>query len=141
LGFRRALEAAGLPLSDDLYVHGDYSHSSGIVGLQKLFAGTSPPTAILCANDVIAFGALDAARRLGVSVPDDLWIVGFDGIDMAGWDAFSLTTVRQPIQEMAARGIECLIERIEGRAPSRFRNERLPVELIVRGSTANHPPT
>ena len=61
---------------------------------------------------MIAFGALDAARRVGVRVPDELSIVGFDDIDMAGWEGFNLTTIRQPLAEMGRAAASLLLERI-----------------------------
>ena len=67
---------------------------------------------MFAANDVIAFGALDAARRVGIKVPSELSIVGFDDIDMAGWEGFSLTTVRQPLAEMGRATAKLVIERI-----------------------------
>ena len=73
-----------------------------------LLAGEPRPTAIFAANDLIAFGALDAARRVGVRVPDELSIVGFDDIDMAGWEGFKLTTVRQPLAEMGRAAVSLL---------------------------------
>ena len=76
---------------------------------------------MFAANDVIAFGALDAARRVGVRVPAELSIVGFDDIDMAGWEGFNLTTVRQPLAEMGRAAAKLLLERIAlgRRAPAR----------------------
>ena len=72
---------------------------------------------------MIAFGALDAARRVGVRVPAELSIVGFDDIDMAGWEGFNLTTVRQPLAEMGRAAAKLLLERIDsdGELPPRRR--------------------
>jgi LacI family transcriptional regulator, galactose operon repressor len=135
-GYRRALLEAGHPLRDDMCARGEFTHASGHAGLLQLMQRTPAPTAVFCVNDVIAFGALDAARAQGIPVPEDLWIVGYDDIDMAAWEAFSLTTVRQPVGEMARLGVKMLVDRLEGRAPVPFRHERLPGELIVRNSTA-----
>lgn len=134
-GFRSALAAAGQPLNEDLCVRGDFAHAAGHEAVRALLDRDDPPTAVFCANDVIAFGALDGARALGVSVPDDLSIVGFDDVEMASWEAYSLTTVRQHLGEMARVGVEYLVQRIDGNAPKRHRHTRLPAELVIRGST------
>jgi LacI family transcriptional regulator len=131
-GFERELERSGLRSST---THGDYSHDAGYKGCLDLLAADSPPTAIFCGNDVIALGALDAARATGVEVPSQLSIVGFDDIALAGWESFRLTTVRQPLPEMARRAARILAATIEGKEPA---GERLvlPTELVVRASTA-----
>ena len=92
-GFREQLEASGAPLDETLRRVGQFSHHSGYQWCLDLLAAEPRPTAVFAANDVIAFGALDAARRVGVRVPAELSIVGFDDIDMAGWEGFNLTTV------------------------------------------------
>jgi LacI family transcriptional regulator len=134
-GFLAELVRAGRPLDERLRTRGAFSHRDGYRGMGELLERRPAPDAVFCVNDVIAMGATDAARALGVRVPDDVWIVGFDDLDMAGWESYSLTTVRQPMEEMAERAVTFLLERIEGRAPERFRHARLRGELIVRGST------
>jgi LacI family transcriptional regulator len=134
-GFRRALSEAGNPLADARFVRGPFSHPAGYHGMQALLDRPEPPTAVFCVNDLVAFGAIDGARVRGVRVPDDVSVVGFDDVDIARWPAYDLTTVRQPIAEMCRRGVALLQERIDGTAPSRFRNVRLPAELVARGST------
>ncbi|MPZ74437.1 MAG: LacI family transcriptional regulator, partial [Nitriliruptorales bacterium] len=88
--------------------------------------------------DLSAFGALDGARALGVRVPADVWVAGFDDIAMASWEGYDLTTVRQPIAEMSAKAVELLLARIENpmRPPRRL---VLPGSLVVRASTASRP--
>jgi LacI family transcriptional regulator len=81
----------------------------------------------------MAFGALDALRAHRIQ-PEDCWVIGYDDVDMAAWDSFSLTTVRQPSREMARVGAKMLLERIH--APgSPARRVDFPCDLIVRGST------
>jgi LacI family transcriptional regulator len=136
LGFARTLRAEGIEYGDDDIIRGDFTHGAGRDALAQLLERTKrPPTALLCVNDVIAFGVLDEARERGLSVPDDLAVVGYDGTAQSAWPAFSLTTVRQPMEQIASLGVERLLERIAdpGLAP---RHERLAGELIVRGSTA-----
>ena len=88
---------------------------------------------------MIAFGALDAARRVGVRVPAELSIVGFDDIDMAGWEGFSLTTVRQPLAEMGRAASKLLLERISSNAELAPRRRVFPVGLVHRDTLAPPP--
>ena len=119
-GFREQLQASGAAFDETLRRVGQFSHHSGYQWCLDLLAAEPRPTAVFAANDVIAFGALDAARRVGVRVPAELSIVGFDDIDMAGWEGFNLTTVRQPLAEMGRAAATLLLERIElgRRAPA-----------------------
>ena len=138
-GFREQLAAAGLRLDESLRRVGQFSHHSGYQWCLDLLAGETRPTALFAANDVIAFGALDAARRVGVAVPAELSIVGFDDIDMAGWEGFNLTTVRQPLAEMGRAAANLLLDRIatEPHAPPRRRV--FPVGLVRRETLAAAP--
>ena len=138
-GFRDQLKAAGVPLDESLRRVGQFTHHSGYQWCLDLLAAEPRPTALFAANDVIAFGALDAARRVGIAVPGELSIVGFDDIDMSGWEAFNLTTVRQPLAEMGRAAARLLIERIalDGATPPRKRV--FPVGLIRRETLAQAP--
>lgn len=134
VGFRRGLRNAGIDLPPDRVVAGDFSHEHGHAGLRALLR-PEPPDALFCVNDLIAFGASDAARSAAVRIPDDLWLVGYDDIAMSSWPAYSLTTVRQPLAAMADLAVTWLLERIDD--PDRsVRTHRFPAELIVRSSTA-----
>ena len=82
-GFRAALADAGIALPARRVFRREYDHESGRTGLDALLDRDDPPTAIFCANDFIAIGALNRALELGVAVPDDLAVVGFDDLDMA----------------------------------------------------------
>ena len=88
---------------------------------------------------MIAFGALDAARRVGVRVPAELSIVGFDDIDMAGWEGFNLTTVRQPLAEMGRAASKLLIERIDSESELPPRRRIFPVGVVHRDTLAIAP--
>jgi LacI family transcriptional regulator len=105
----------------------------------ELLERPDPPTAIFCANDVVSFGALDAARRLGVDVPGRVSIAGFDDIPMASWEAFSLTTVGQPVVDMARDAAQILVGRIEQRDDSEPRRIVFPTHRVVRSTTAGPP--
>ncbi|MBB4660920.1 LacI family DNA-binding transcriptional regulator [Conexibacter arvalis] len=140
-GMRAALAARGLPLAPELRRAGSFSHHSGYQGCVELLRLPEPPTAVVCASDVVAFGALDAAKRLGVEVPRRLSIVGYDDIAMAGWEAFALTTIRQPLAQMAKRSVRLLLERLRpagGSPPPAAppRREVFPPHLVKRETTA-----
>ena len=111
-GFRAGLSLAGRALPDQLVRRGEFTFAAGQEGVRGFNALRSPPTAVFCANDVIALGALDAARELELAVPAQLTVVGFDDIAMAAWRAFALTTVRQDLAAMAATACELLMTRI-----------------------------
>ena len=72
-------------------------HADGHAAAQKLLSQQKPPTAIYTMTDLLAFGILDGARALGVKVPDDVWVIGYDNTDLAAWESFDLTSVAQPI--------------------------------------------
>jgi LacI family transcriptional regulator len=138
-GFREQLEASGVPLDETLRRVGQFTHHSGYQWCLDLLASEPRPTAVFAANDVIAFGALDAARRVGIKVPEDLSIVGFDDIDMAGWEGFNLTTVRQPLAEMGRSAAKLVIDRIVSDGDTPPRRRVFPVGLIRRGTLAGVP--
>lgn len=134
-GFLAELRSAGRPLEQRLSVGGGLTHGDGYRAMRELLEASEAPDAVYCINDVVAMGAIDAARDLGAIVPEDVWVAGFDDIQMASWGAYSLTTVRQPMAEMAGRAIDFVVERITGTAPADPREVRLAAELIVRRST------
>jgi LacI family transcriptional regulator len=83
----------------------------------------------------LAFGVLDAAREMGIGVPGELWVVGYDDVDMSSWPAFRLTTVKQNVAVMAGAAVDMLLRR--SKTPSApFRHVRFTGELVVRESTA-----
>lgn len=136
LGSSRFLASVDTPVAPELALWGSYSHESGYSGLLTLMQRADPPTAVICGNDVVAIGALEAAHKHRISVPGDLSLVGFDDIPQSGWHAVQLTTIRQPIQEMARVSVRCLIDRIEKRNRPSARREILPAHLVMRATTA-----
>ena len=134
--FQKQAIECDLQLDRANIVNGNLSRDGGFAALQTMMRGPSRPAAVFCVNDYSAFGALAAAQSLGIRVPDDLWIVGYDDVDMATY--FNLTTVHQQVREMAKGALELLNARIERpRAP--FKHTKLPSELVCRGSTAKMP--
>lgn len=133
VGFRRALERAGAPLADERYLRGPFSFQAGHDAGCALLDAPTRPTAVFCGNDVVALGALNAARARGVEVPHELTIVGFDDIDIDAWELIELTTLRQDLPRMAAEAVALLNRRLADpdRPPERV---VLPTELIERGT-------
>jgi LacI family transcriptional regulator len=137
-GFVKGTSEAGITWDDSLHVRGDFTHDNAERIMIEFMQRKRRPTAVFCVNDVTAFGALDGARKLRLNVPDDVWVAGYDDIGMSSWAAFDLTTIRQPIREMASLAIQCLLARVDGKAKAP-RVRRVDAELIVRSSTAHHP--
>jgi LacI family transcriptional regulator len=134
LGFRAALAAAGILLDPQLVVYSDWRMPRGIEAAEQLLALPDPPTAIFGFNDNVAIGALHAARKRGLSVPDDLSVVGFDDTELAVIVTPQLTSVRQPLAEMGRMGVSLLIRILEGQRVDALRVE-LATKLVVREST------
>lgn len=133
-GVREALAAAGLSLPPQRLVERRYGLAPAREGLQLLLEATPPPTAVVCGNDVLAFGALLEAQRLGLDVPKDLSIVGFDDLEMASHVQPALTTVHVPAETLWRRAAERALAMLRGEAPPR--ESEIEVSLVVRGSTA-----
>jgi LacI family transcriptional regulator len=97
------------------------------------------PDTLFCNSDLIAFGAINALRSRGIRIPEDMWVIGIDGLPMSGWEVFDLTTVSQPIESMAHDAVELLIGRINGSTDGPV-TLHLPTTLVVRGSTDHRTP-
>ena len=136
-GVRRALHDAGLKLPPQRLVERRYSIAAAREGLRELMAARPAPTAIVCGNDVLAFGALLEAQRLGIAVPQALSIVGFDDLELARQLQPALTTVRVPAEEMWRTAADRLIAALRGEAVQRA--TEIEVALVVRESTAAAP--
>lgn len=137
-GFLDRMRELGHPVPAELRFRADFSHELSAGVTARLLEQEQPPEAVFCANDYMAFGALDALRSAGLSAPEDCWVIGYDDVDMASWPSFDLTTVRQPSREMARVGAKMLLDRIAapGMPPQR---RTFPCRLVVRGSTAGRP--
>ncbi|RMF05232.1 MAG: LacI family DNA-binding transcriptional regulator [Chloroflexi bacterium] len=114
---------------------GEYTYQSGYDATLRLMQLAKPPDAIFCANDVMALGALDAARHaLGLRVPEDLSIIGFDDIPAASWPSYMLTTIRQPVTRMIDATLDLLLERLDNPKVEPAL-KLIPGPLIQRNST------
>jgi LacI family transcriptional regulator len=137
LGFMRALSELGLTSTTDMIVPGFNSFGCGIEAGNKLLSQTNPPTAIFAANDEMAAGVLSVAHDRGLNVPGDLSLAGFDDIPIATQSWPPLTTIVQPIRQMAKRATSLLLDIVSGNSPSpRDVVEEIPSKLVYRQSTA-----
>jgi DNA-binding LacI/PurR family transcriptional regulator len=135
-GYERALERARIARRADYVREGTRDlHVARSIAIE-LLALDDRPTAIFAASDTQALGALEAARSLGIRVPEQLSVVGFDDVDAAGY--VGLTTVRQPLFESGRRGGELLLRALAGR-PLHAHTEVMSLELVVRGTTGPPP--
>jgi len=142
-GFKAAMARQGIPVEDSWIAQGDYTYRSGMLAADAILALPNRPTAIFASNDDMAAGVVASAQRLGFKVPDDLSVAGFDDTMFATAIWPQLTTVRQPIADMAAESVHLLSRHLrepddiadgeDGAAPMQ-RNVVLDVDIITRGS-------
>lgn len=146
-GTIEALKAAGIALPPSRVASGEHGRDSAAALTRRLMAEAEPPTAIVCASDTQAVGAIEALRAAGRHVPGDVSIVGYDDVELAGY--LDLTTIRQPLAETGRRAVERLLAAIDRSPAARSaeaagpatgdESEILPVMLVVRGSTGPPP--
>jgi LacI family transcriptional regulator len=136
-GVQQTLAARGIALPATRVVERPFTLAAGREGLRAVLAAVPMPTAVICGNDVLALGALAEARTMGIDVPRQLSITGFDDMEMASLNAPRLTTMHFPKAEIGALAAAWLLDRIAGR-PVAPRQE-LPFEMMIRGTTAPPP--
>ena len=137
-GYRAAHAEADVPLLEDAIRWSDFSVAGGFEHGTALLTRAEPPTAIFAGSDMQALGVLRAARELGVEVPRDLSVVGYDDLPLAAWVGPSLTTVNQPLTEMAETAVRMVVDIARGTDPHP-RSVELATELVVRESTGAVP--
>jgi len=130
-GYRHTLKDAGIPVNESYLGHGRHSREEARRTAARLLALPDRPTAIFAASDTQAIGVLQAARDVGLRVPEDLSVIGYDDLDVAEY--LGLTTVRQSLFESGQRGAQLLLSAIDGQLTEPVR-ESMPVELVVRDS-------
>ena len=135
-GYERALAAAGIETRADYVREGTRLPHVARAVAAELLSLSERPTAVFAASDTQAIGVLEAARSVGISVPGDLSVIGFDDIEVAA--LLGLTTVRQPLVESGRRGAKLLLELLAGHQMAPL-HELLPLELVVRGTTGPAP--
>ena len=137
-GYRDGLAEIGLPFDPDLVREGDFLQPTGFKQAQSLLEMDAPPTAIVAANDMMAFGVMDAAKAASLTIGQDISIIGFDDTFAASQVYPPLTTVRQPLANMGETALEMLVTLLQGRTVLNPRRE-LPTELVIRQSTGQVP--
>jgi LacI family transcriptional regulator len=134
-GYRAALDRYGIPVVNDYIKYGDFYTSGGRNGAESLLAGDDPPTAIFAGADQQARGVYDVAEARGLRIPEDLSVIGFDDVEICEWMSPRLTTIRQPLAQMAALAIRTVLE-----GPETFEDQPTRIEmatsLVIRDSTA-----
>lgn len=132
-GYRAALAAAQLPSRTGYEITTEFNAAGGEAALTELLAQPVPPTAVFVGSDTQAAGVLTAARHIGVRVPEDLAVIGYNDIDLARY--LDLTTVRVPMREMGKQGVAMLMKAIEQPSLPHASASLLRAELVVRGSS------
>lgn len=135
-GFRDALAEARLPVDESLVVRGAFEADVAREVAHDLLDRPDRPTAVFAASDLMAMAVLEVAHDLGIAVPTDLSVIGFDNIPESALSDPPLTTVQQPIREMGRQAVAVLIELIEGRQPADLHHV-LGTELVLRRSTTS----
>ncbi|TDK23960.1 LacI family transcriptional regulator [Arthrobacter crusticola] len=138
IALREALAQQGMSIPARYIHRGPFDTATGHAGTEHFLTMPQPPTAIVCGNDVVAFGALNAARSAGVGVPDDLSIIGFDDLPSASWPIIQLTTIAYDLDAMVRRAADLLIDRIQ--SPGRpLEESAFPSHLIERDTLGTVP--
>ena len=134
-GFRSAMNTAGLTVDETLVAFGNFHVDGGRENARRMLGGENRPTAIFAGSDLQALGVFDAARSLGIRVPEDLSVVGYDDLQLAQWSSPALTTVHQPLTRMAEEAARLVVRMSEEQLESIPRVD-LATRLVVRDSTA-----
>ena len=133
-GFRKAMAEAGISVDESLVRVGGYRIETAEGPARQLLSHAVAPTALFAANDLSAIATMTAARGLGLTVPDDISVIGFDNVPESALASPPLTTIKQPLQQMGAEALRLLVDLIAG--VERDTHVRLPTELVVRASCA-----
>lgn len=134
-GYRAALDSAGIPVDPKLIRPGEFHHADGLVEGRALLSLPERPTAIFASSDLYALGVYEAARSLGIAIPGELSVVGYDDLPIARWAGPPLTTVHVPLVAMAEQAVH-LVMRLGGEPDLAFSRIDLDTSLVVRASTA-----
>ena len=132
IGFIQVLKESGIEFDPMHEVIGDFQAGTAMQAMDELLARRNRPTAIFCESDEMAFGAIQAAKKHGLKIPDDISIIGFDNHEMAEY--FDLTTIEQPVQMLGEMAAWSIMEKLK-KPDSDLPDLTLPTSLIVRNST------
>ncbi|MDK1039791.1 MAG: LacI family DNA-binding transcriptional regulator [Actinomycetota bacterium] len=120
---------------------GDFTYEAGYAAAEEIAAFAVRPDAAMAASDAIAIGLIDGLRARGISVPGDISVTGFDGLPQSAWKAYDLTTIVQPMQELARLAVETLVDQIENDKPTTPPQQLLEGHLQIRGTVAKREST
>lgn len=136
-GYLEMLERAGAKPRADWIFEGNFTAETGRTGMAKFLHAADRPTAVCCANDELAFGAISAAHAAGLRCPEDISVVGFDDGIWATACQPALTTIRQPLADMAERAVGMIVEAVSSRGKPAHRTmlEEMPAPMMIRDST------
>ena len=134
-GYRSAMNTAGIAIDESLIRFGNFRVDGGRDIAREMLEGGNPPTAIFAGSDLQALGVIDAARSLGLRIPRDLSVVGYDDLQLAQWSSPALTTIHQPLTMMAEEAARLVVRMSEGELSTIPRMD-LATHLVVRESTA-----
>ncbi len=132
--YKKALRQFGLKYNEKIVGYGDFNKEGGYEEMKRLLCGSFRPTAIFCANDAMAIGAIKAIKEKGLGVPDDIAVVGFDDIEAAGLVEPLLTTIRPPLEDIGAKAIELLFKNIKNKK-RKAEEISIKTKLIIRESS------
>ncbi len=135
-GYKKALGEAGIKNDTGLIVRGDFNYQGGFDAMKRLLNQRSIPTAVIAFNDVSAIGALKAIEDIGLNVPKDISLIGFDNISLCSFMTPQLTTINFPTDRMAEAAVKILLEKINNPEVKIKGQMVLPLELIIRESTS-----
>jgi LacI family transcriptional regulator len=134
-GYRSAMSKAKIPIREEYIKFGDFQTTGGYAGADAMFKLPEPPTAIFAGSDQQAYGVYAAAKAHGLSVPADISVVGFDDVSLCQWVSPKLTTIRQPLEEMAREAVRLLCAMAYQGAKSPKPKIELGTSLVTREST------
>ncbi|WCL55322.1 LacI family DNA-binding transcriptional regulator [Gimibacter soli] len=137
--FNDALAKAGLEAKPEWVAEGGYQFSGGLTAARKILSQPDRPTAIFASNDDMAAAVIAVADEMGLRVPADLSVSGFDDTSLASAVSPALTTIRQPVEQMAMKAVEILLERISGEKPETETPVMMGTKFVRRGSTGPAP--
>ena len=139
-GYKFALQEAGVNIDEGLIKQGGWTFRSGLREARSLMSIPQPPSAIMAADDQVAAGIIQAAWELGVNCPEQISVIGFDDVPLARQITPPLTTIKQPISEIAHKAMTVLIEQLIP-GTNQETSFQIPTELIIRNSTEKHDPS
>ena len=137
-GYKKCLKDHGIPYRSSLVLQTQYTLESGREGIKRLLSLNHALSAVFCSNDFLALGVMQGAREMGMTIPEQLSVVGFDDMAISSYINPSLTTIRQPAYEMGQIGVQVLLSQIRDRNHKPV-HRILPTNLVVRESTAGLP--